>query len=97
MNVDWNVMYNARFCGGINVQIVESAEGEVGVEGRGITIVCGMINGHTQIDGEFSIQSFHCPGCENWLSGHIGDADHFFKHPQQSMRAFEEADFQSGD
>ena len=64
MNVDWNVMYNARFCGGINVQIVESAEGEVGVEGRGITIVCGTINGHTQIDGKFSIQSFHCPGCE---------------------------------
>ena len=38
-----------------DVDVVEPAEGKVRVECRRITIVCGTIDSHAQIDGELSV------------------------------------------
>ena len=70
---------------GFNVKLVESAESEIRIEGRGVAIVCYTVNCHTQVDGQLKIQVFHHPGLSAWLPGCFRDADHFLAAPSNTQ------------
>ena len=66
---------------GFNVKTVKVAEGDAGIECRGVASVRGVINGHAKVDGELSIQLLKCPGVSDRLPGCGRQTDHFFVTP----------------
>ena len=69
---------------GIDGAVVEFAEGDVGVQCRGVVVICRFVKYTPECNRPFMDESVDCPSFPGGLPGVFGQGDHFFAAPNAS-------------